>query len=203
MDLALFDFDGTITARETMPDFVRAAVPPGRRVPGAILLAPVVLGYRRGWLSGTAVRDAVVRVAFTSAGTDRIRAAGQVFARDALPALVRPEAMARIDAHRRRGDAVVVVSGGLDLYLAPWAASHGLPLVCSTLDERDGRFTGRYRGAQCVGEEKVRRVREAFRVGDFERVHAYGDTAEDSAMLAIADHAHFRTMPTDALTADG
>lgn len=195
MDLALFDFDGTITTRDTMPDFVRAAAPRWRRGPGALVLLPVLVGYRRGLVSGIATRRAVVRVAFGGTDADALAAAGERFARDVLPPLVRLEAMARIDAHRRRGDEVVVVSGGLDVYLAPWAASHGLPLLCSSLERRGARLTGRYRGAQCVADEKARRVREACRLDRYARVHAYGDTAEDLAMLALADHRHYRAMP--------
>lgn len=195
MDLALFDFDGTITIRDTMPDFVRAALPRPRLMAGRLLLAPMVLGYRAGRVSGVAVRAAIARVGFTGLDAAGYDAHGRRFAADVLPGLVRPSALARIDWHRRRGDTVVVVSGGLDAYLAPWAAAHGLPLLCSVLERRDGRLTGRYAGPQCVRAEKARRVRAAYDVAAFERVHAYGDTAEDRAMLDMADVAHFRSMP--------
>lgn len=198
MDLALFDFDGTITSRDTMPDFIHAAAPRWRRGLGTVLLAPVLLGYRAGWVSGVAARAAVVAVAFGHARSDAYDAHGERFARHVLPSLVRADAMARIDWHRGRGDTVVVVSGGLDAYLAPWAASHGLPLLCSTLARRDGRLTGRYAGRQCVRAEKAHRVREAFDLAAFDRIHAYGDTAEDAAMLALAHEPHFRRMPAAA-----
>ena len=50
--LALFDFDGTITTREMLPDFVRYAVPKWRLRVGGALLMPVVLAYRAGMVSG-------------------------------------------------------------------------------------------------------------------------------------------------------
>ncbi|ECP5059854.1 HAD family hydrolase, partial [Escherichia coli] len=55
MSLALFDFDGTITTRETMPDFVRRSVSRRRLLVGQLLLAPLVLGYKIGILSGTLI----------------------------------------------------------------------------------------------------------------------------------------------------
>ena len=56
MNLALFDFDGTITTRETFGDFIRFAVPPRRRPLGTVVLGPLVMGYRRGLVSGQSDR---------------------------------------------------------------------------------------------------------------------------------------------------
>ena len=192
MNLVLFDFDGTITTRETFPDFMHFAVAPRRRAIGMVLLAPLVIGYRLGLVPGRLVRAVVVRVGFTGRREAEIRAAGERFARDVLPRLLRPEAMACIRRHAAQGDKVVVVSGGLELYLDAWCREHGLELICSRLEVRDGRLTGRYLGGDCVGAEKPRRVRERHRLDDYAQVHAYGDTHEDLDMLAMADRRWFR-----------
>jgi phosphatidylglycerophosphatase C len=195
MNLALFDFDGTITDREMLPAFVRFAVPPARLRVWSWLLAPWVIGYRLGWVSGVSIRAKIARFGFRGMPVADYRAAGEFFARDVLPSVLRPEAMARIDWHRARGDTVVVVSGAYDVYLAPWCREHGLGLICSSLEILDGRLTGRYAGAQCVGEEKARRVREQYALSSFDAVHAYGDTPEDAALLALADERWFRIWP--------
>lgn len=194
-DLALFDFDGTITTRETMPDFMRAAVRPGRQRLGWLLLAPLIIGYKARLVPGPVVRAAICMVGFRGVAAAELERHGAAFARDVLPGLLRPEAMARIAWHRARGDRVVVVSGGLDAYLRPWADTHGLELLCSTLEQRAGVLTGRYQGAQCVGAEKVRRVLANCPPAAGARVHAYGDTPEDAAMLSMAHERHYRVMP--------
>ncbi|WP_299346827.1 HAD family hydrolase [uncultured Pseudoxanthomonas sp.] len=191
MDLALFDFDGTLTTRETFPDFMRHAVARPRLLVGGVLLAPVVFGYRRGWVAGNLTRASIVQVGLRGVDASRLRAQGDAFAREVLPDVLRPEAMARLAWHRERGDRIVVVSGGLDVYLAPWCATQGVELLCSVLAERDGRITG-YAGAQCVGEEKVRRVRALCDPQAYAAIHAYGDTHEDNAMLAMAHHRTYR-----------
>lgn len=195
LDLALFDFDGTVTTGDTLPAFVRGATPAWRVALATPPLAPLILAYRRGWLSGTSIRAAIARAAFAGVPVAAYQAAGAAFAGDVIPALLRPAAMARIEWHQRRGDTVAVVSGNFDAVLAPWAAAHGLELLCSTLACRGGRLTGGYAGAQCVGEEKARRIRARWDLSAFARVHAYGDTAEDRAMLALADESHYREMP--------
>lgn len=195
MNLALFDFDGTITTREMLPAFVYSAVPPARLRIGKLLLAPWVAGYKLGWVSGISIREKIARAGFRGMREADYLAAGERFAREALPLVLRPEAMARIAWHKAQGDTIVVVSGGFDVYLSHWCRAHGLELICSKLEVADGALTGRYEGAQCVRDEKPRRVRERYALGDFDVVYAYGDTPEDFALLEIADHRWYRGEP--------
>ena len=190
-DLALFDFDGTLTTRETFPDFMRYAVARPRLLAGGVLLAPVVFGYRRGWVAGNPTRASIVQVGLRGVDAVRLRTQGETFARDVLPGVLRPDAMARLQWHRERGDRIVVVSGGLDVYLAPWCATQGVELACSVLAERGGCITG-YAGPQCVGKEKVRRILALCDPQAYAAIHAYGDTHEDEAMLAMAHHRTYR-----------
>lgn len=191
MNLALFDFDGTITTRETFADFLHLAVPPRRLVIGKLVFAPLIMGYRLGLVSATRVRASIIGFAFRGVAAEGVTEAGEAFANDLLPQLLRPQAMQRIQWHQAQGDTVVVVSGGFDLYLSHWCRQHGLALICSQLESHHGVLTGRYLGAQCVGTEKCRRVREQYELAAFARVYAYGDTAEDLAMLALAHEKYF------------
>lgn len=195
MDLALFDFDGTITERETMPDFMRAAVRPARRAVGQLVFAPLVVAYRLGIVRGSIVRAAICRFGFCRVSVEELEQHGAAFAERVLPTVLRSQAMDRIAWHKARGDRVVVVSGGLALYLRHWAEAHGVELLCSALEQRGGRFTGRYHGAQCVGSEKARRIEAAFPLANYGKVFAYGDTHEDDEMLAMAHEACFRWEP--------
>lgn len=195
MDLALFDFDSTITIRDTFADFIRYAAPPSRRLWGNALLLPVFVGYRLGIVSGHVIRASAVRVGLAGLPEAEARACGERFASEMLETLLRPEVMARIDEHRQRGDRVVVVSGALDLYLEPWCRRHGLEVLCSTLAVHQGRLTGAYRGAQCVAEEKARRVRAALTLTHYAAIHAYGDSPDDHALLRLAHHASYRGQP--------
>jgi len=195
MDLALFDFDGTITTRETMPGFMHAAVRPARLRLGKVLLWPLILGYKAGFVSAVTVRAAICFLGFRRVPVLELEMHGLRFAREFLPTALRPEAMARIAWHKARGDTIVVVSGGLDTYLRHWCEAHRLHLLCSRLEQRDGRLTGRYLGRQCVRDEKARLVREHFPPERFPRVFAYGDTPEDLALLALAHEPYYRWQP--------
>ena len=89
-----FDIDGTLTTREAFPDFMRYAVARPRLLAGGELLAPMVFGYRRGWVGGNPTRASIVQVGLRGVDASRLRAQGEAFAREVLPGVLRPEAMA-------------------------------------------------------------------------------------------------------------
>jgi phosphatidylglycerophosphatase C len=192
MNLALFDFDGTITHTDTFTGFLKYSSSKRRKVVGNALLALPLLGYRMGWVTGTRLRSQASRVAFTQRTLDSVREQGDTYAREVIPKLLRPDAIERLAWHRCRGDRVVVVSASLDVYLKPWCDQQDYALLCTALEARNGRLTGRYDGADCAGAEKARRVRAAYSLGDFETVYAYGDSHEDQALLGLAHERYFR-----------
>lgn len=193
MNLALFDFDNTLTTRDMMSDFMYAAVAPWRRRTLGLVVAPVVLGYKAGWVSGSALRRVAVDAGFRHESKARVDAAGERFAREVLSTVLRDSMMRRLRDHQRAGDTVAVVSGGLDVYLGHWCRANGVGhLLCSSLSHADGVLHGRFQGAQCVGAEKARRVRESFDLSAFDEIYAYGDSDEDRELLALAHRRFYR-----------
>ncbi|MEO5819471.1 MAG: HAD family hydrolase [Vicinamibacteraceae bacterium] len=192
MDLALFDFDGTITTRGTYPGFIRFAIRPRRKVSAGIILGPLIVGYRVGLVSDRAIRKAMSRIVFQGEQPDRLLRLGERYAAEALTDLMRPTALERIAWHKARGDRVVVVSASLDVYLEPWCATMGVDVICTKLEAHGGRVTGRYLRGDCCGEEKARRIRERYALGEYRTVYGYGDTEEDREMLELADKKFFR-----------
>jgi HAD superfamily hydrolase (TIGR01490 family) len=190
-ELALFDFDGTLTTGETFPAFVRSVVPEDRQRAARLRLVPLVAAYRLGLASGTRVRAAVVRMGLAGMDAAAFEAAAAEWSRRELPAWLCPQALQRLRTHRDRGDTVLVVSGNFEALLRPWAEAEGVQVAGSRLEVMDGRLTGRYAGPQCVLAEKVVRIRELVEPSGFARIHAYGDTPEDRPMLLLADVAHY------------
>jgi HAD superfamily hydrolase (TIGR01490 family) len=193
MDLALIDFDGTITTKGVYPEFLHFAVPRSRKLTAGILLSPLIAGYKCGLISDPAIRHVLSRASFQGVDPASVRARGERFVTDVLPGLIRPIALERIAWHKDRGDRVVVVSASLDAYLIPWCRTLGLDLICTELElAPNGRLTGRYVRGDCYGPEKVRRIRERLALADYGAIYAYGDTEDDRAMLDLADRKYFR-----------
>lgn len=64
MNLALFDFDGTVTFKDTFSDFIRFAVDSKKRVAGTLVLGPLIIGYKLGVVPGSRIRESIARFGF-------------------------------------------------------------------------------------------------------------------------------------------
>ena len=192
MNLALFDFDGTITRGDSFTNFLRFAGRPRRLAVGQALLAPVAVAYRLGAVSASRARPLVARVVFQGESAEFVNEHGRRYASEVLPKMVRTEAVDRIRWHQQQGDRVVEVSASLDSYLAPWCGEIGVERISTELEERNGRLTGRYRHGDCSGSTKARRIVEEYDLGRYGAVFAYGDTIEDREMLELADRKFYR-----------
>jgi phosphatidylglycerophosphatase C len=180
---AAFDVDHTLTTRDVFLPFVRDVV----GVPAfARAMARMASSAVRSRVDRDAMKTAVV-AALAGCDEDVIRAAGARHAEQLHRRWLRPQVLARVEAHRARGHRVVLVSASLDAYLEPFAALVGADVVlCSRLEIVDGRVTGRLVGANCRSDEKVARL-APLRAASA-TLWAYGDSRDDEAMLRIADH---------------
>jgi phosphatidylglycerophosphatase C len=187
--IAAFDFDGTMTRRDTLVPFLVAVA--GRAPVAAALAAEAPrLSYAatgRGDRDDAKVR--VLRRLLGGRDFAEVAAAGRSFgaklARDGITA----EARARVAWHRREGHEIAIVSASLDVYLVEVAELLGVGhVLCTTLEVDDhGRCTGRLQGRNCRGAEKVARL-HALLDGDDVELWAYGNSGGDEQMLALAHH---------------
>ncbi len=191
MQLALFDFDHTVTVCDTYSRFLRRIATPAQLARARWTMGPWVLAYRAGVVSPSHLRVRATRMAFTDRAESDITAAGGVYAADVLPGVLRPEMMQRIEWHHAQGHEVALVSGSLDSYLRPWCERHGLALICNRLESANGRLTGRYAGGD-RGGHKAADIRARYDLSRYERIHAYGDSREDRPMLALAHERWYR-----------
>ena len=190
MNLALFDFDGTITHADTFVPFIHFSTRKARVRLGSALLSPLVVGHKLNMVPAKHVRVGAILVAFAGRAEAEVLEWGRRYA-ETLDRVVRPNALERLRFHQAQGDTVVVVSASLNPYLRPWCARVGVELICSELESRGGILTGRHASGDCSGETKARRVRERYVLDRFERVYAYGDTLEDVELLSLAHHPYF------------
>jgi phosphatidylglycerophosphatase C len=192
MRLALFDFDGTITDRDTFTPFVRFSVGPWEWRVGSVALAPAIIAYKTGRMSRKQIRERIIQRAYTGRSAADVTALAARYSEDRLPASITPRAQDRIHWHQAKGDLVVVVSASLRGYLEPWCKSHSIDLICNDLEASNGLLTGRFEGGDCSGAEKARRVKDNYDLSRFSEIYAYGDTEDDIELLALAHEPYYR-----------
>ena len=192
MALALFDFDGTITFKDSFAGFIRYAVGPVRYWLGIACLTPVVMGFFLGLVRASRAKEFMSIYFFGGRAAPELERIASKYSLEKLPAMVRQNALERIEWHKQKGDTVVVVSASIDLWLKDWCAAHALDLIATRLETKDGVVSGRFLTRNCSGREKVVRIRARYDLERFDYIYAYGDSRADRAMLDIADERYYR-----------
>lgn len=195
--IAAFDFDGTVTARDTILPFLLGVSGAAKFAAGLPRALPVLCAHVLGRVDPTDTKEALFLIYLRGRRGADVRAAALQFARQRIPKLLRRPAVRRLNWHQARGDRCFIVTASPEMYVAPWAATLGIEALGSRLEvDASGFLTGRHDGPVCTGPEKVRRLRE--RIGSEPReLYAYGDSAADRELLAAATHSYLATMPND------
>jgi HAD superfamily hydrolase (TIGR01490 family) len=112
-----------------------------------------------------------------------------------------PQAIERIDRAREAGRRQVMLSATNAIVCAPVAEAFGLnDVICTQLETRDGRFTGRIVEPYCSREGKIHYAGAYCREKgfSFDRAAYYGDSVYDIPMLERVARA-FAVNPGDKL----
>jgi phosphatidylglycerophosphatase C len=195
--VAAFDFDGTLTRRETLLPFLLYTLGAAAVARHALALSPTLAGYGLGLINNGIAKERVFVQCFAGMEMKALQQQGERFAALVLPELLRDTAMRRLEWHKQQGHRCVAISASLELYVRPWAQKAGFDDVIATQLETlpDGRISGRLAGANCYGAEKVRRLQALLGTAGGYTLYAYGDSRGDKELLARADYAYFRQMP--------
>ena len=190
--IAFFDFDGTITTHDTLLEFIKFSKGSLFFYLGFMLYSPWLVAYKLKIISNQSAKEKILGFFFRNTSLVDFQVQCDRFAAEALPALLRPKALAEITRLQQAGFVVTVVSASPENWISGWAAANDLLLIATRLDTKEQRLTGRIAGHNCHGKEKVNRIHETFRLTDYKEIYAYGDSSGDRPMLALASNPFFK-----------
>lgn len=188
MRLALFDFDGTLTTRDSLMPFLRFALGTPKFSIGLLASSPGLAAYALRLIPNDVAKQRLLTRLIGGMTHANLADIGCDFARTGLAALLRSDMIRRLETHRSQGDTCVLVSASLDLYLEPWARDHGFEAVlCSRLAvDRNGRVSGELEEGNCFGPTKLKRIVQWLDGRQPSYITAYGDSRGDREMLQFA-----------------
>ena len=185
--LFAFDFDGTLTTRDTLIEFIRYACGTVRFLLGFLLYSPLlVLMKLRLYSNGKAKQKVLVHF-FKGMSIDAFDTLCQDFA-STHRHLLRPEVVSQLEQALSEGAEVLIVSASIDNWVQPFFPK--VKVLGTQIEVIDGRLTGRFLTPNCYGQEKVRRILTLHPDRSAYHLTAFGDSRGDREMLAFADEAH-------------
>jgi phosphatidylglycerophosphatase C len=193
--VAAFDFDGTLSRKDCLLPFLIHLNGWGRTAWHLFLWIPYGLAFLFSIKSRQRVKEALLRKALVSHPLSHLKKMADLFAEKKITFLIKKEGISRLLWHKKQGDHCILISANLSLFLEPWAKKAGFDRIIASNLELDGkgRVSGRLKGKNCFGEEKVRRLKEVLGEIKTYTLFAYGDSHGDLPLLAYADFAYYKS----------
>ncbi len=185
---AFFDVDGTLIAGFSAVAFLRDRLTSGQM--RARDLADAVLSTVRFELGRVGFSGLIASTAawLRDVPEKELEELAERIFTGALATAIYPESRALVQAHRRRGHTLAVVSSATRYQIEPIARELGIPnVMCTRLEVQNGRLTGRHLWPTVYGGGKAMAARTLAREKgvDLAQSYFYTDSHEDLPLLEI------------------
>lgn len=188
--LYLFDFDGTLTYKDTMFLYLKFYnstkfyVQFLKHIPLFVLLKLKLADAEK-------VKKSFISSILKGESRAKIDKKAQSFFEKYERDIFRKNALEFIKNIDRTQTECYIVSASLDIWVKPFAEKLNIKLLATQAEFADDIFTGNFIGKNCNGPEKVKRIIEALKGRKFDKTIAFGDTSGDREMLVWADESQF------------
>ncbi|MDD3475334.1 MAG: HAD family hydrolase [Sulfurimonas sp.] len=190
MNLALFDFDGTLTTKDSLDEFLRYSVGKNRYLLNMLKFIPNFALWKLRFISNSKAKERLFEIFFKGMDEALFRAKAKSFSLYKLDSIINEQRMNILKEHQQSNTRVVIVSASMKCWLEPWCRKNDIELLSTELKFEDGKYSGKFLTPNCHGQEKTNRIKEYLNLDEYETIYAYGDSSGDMQMLAMA---HFPT----------
>jgi HAD superfamily hydrolase (TIGR01490 family) len=189
--LYCFDFDGTLTYKDTMfmylkfYDPIKFQVQFLKHVPLFVLLKLKLAETEK-------VKKSFIGSILKGQTKEKIEKKSKQFFEEHYPKIIRENALDFIQNIDRDNTQSLLVTASLDIWAKPFADAFKMKLVSTKAEFQNGVFTGNFIGKNCNGKEKLVRIKAEIKDHKYDKIIAFGDTSGDKPMLKWANEGHYQ-----------
>ena len=188
--LYLYDFDGTITTRDSLFDVLKLSTSTFNYYLKILQFAPKLILTKVGVLKKGQTKESLVSLFLKGHSKKELEELAKRYLKLAnKESLFRKKALKQLETDLKDGD-VYIVSASLDFWLKPIAAALGVQLICTEVAYNDSVFTGKFSTPNCNYAEKARRVKAEIDLSNYDSIVYYGDSKGDLNMKPIVTKFH-------------
>ncbi len=193
MKVYAFDFDGTITTKDTFVAFIRFAKGDVKAFIGFLLYAPILIMMKLKLYPNWRAKQLLFAYFFKGVSIKAFEEQCNQFAQNSR-FIIRPQAFDKIRQALQAGSKVVIITASIDKWVGPFFDEFGknVQIIGTKIEESEGKITGKFTTRNCYGKEKVNRLKAIFPSRDNYKLIAFGDSRGDKELLAYADKGYFK-----------
>ena len=184
-----FDFDGTLTTKDTLLEFIRFAKGPCRFWLGMLRFVHLLVLMKMGLYPNWKAKQKVFAHFFEGMRLEDFNTLSQEFAASSSH-LLRPKGIEAINQAIGDEAEVLIVSASIDNWVQPFFPE--VQVLGTQIEVKDGFLTGNFLTQNCYGQEKVNRIQALYPNRQDYHLIAYGDSRGDKELLDFADKAYYK-----------
>jgi len=191
-EIAFFDFDGTVTSKDSLAEILKFIKGNPRYYLGVLLLSPVIAAYKIGIISNHTAKEILLTYFFKGYDINKFNALCAEFAQKRLPKILNKSALYEIRKHIHRNTPVIIISASAENWILPWCSRYNIECIATKLQVKNGKLTGKIDGRNCSGKEKVKLIKNRYELSAYSKIYAYGDSPDDLPMIALATEKNYK-----------
>ena len=189
--LYCFDFDGTLTYKDTMFLYLKFYNASKFRMQ-FIKHIPLFTLLKLNLLEAEKVKKSFISSILKGQSKAKIEKKSQEFFDQYYPEIFRENALDFIKNIDYSQTDCYIVSASLDIWVKPFAEKFKMNLISTKAEFKNDIFTGNFVGKNCNGLEKVNRIKEEISDKKYDKTIAFGDTFGDQQMLDWANEGQYK-----------
>lgn len=189
-----FDFDGTLTTKDTLLEFIRFAKGSGQMFRGFLLFSPLLLLMKLHLYPNWKAKQHVFSYFFKGMNIDDFNALCTHFA-EQNKHLLRPAGIEKVrQAIEEEQATVLIISASIDNWVRPFfdEIDKKIQVLGTQIEAKEGRLTGQFTTKNCYGQEKVNRLTALYPHREAYDLIAFGDSRGDKELLDFADKGFYK-----------
>lgn len=191
--LAIFDFDGTITSRDTLLEFTRYVHGTFRFYLGILILSPILLSFKLKIIPNWKAKEIFLKYFFYSMQLDHFNQKAVEFCNLILPDIIRPGALEKIRNYQRNKNVDILIATASAInWVKPWSDKMNIKCIGTELEVIKGHITGNIYGKNCYGKSKFLAVISKYDFSNYHEIHFYGDSRADKIFENKVDQFYYR-----------
>lgn len=191
MKLFAFDFDGTITTKDTFLEFIKFSKGHVAFWVGMFVLSPVLIAFTLKFIPNHKAKELVISYFFKGMGLTNFNNYAEAFI-PVIEKMIRPKAKHAIEEYKSKHYHMVIVSASIENWIVPWAKKAGFNDVIATKIDVNakGVLTGKLKSNNCYGLEKKIRFLQKYPDRNKYTLTVFGDSIGDKELMDLADESH-------------
>ena len=193
MKVYAFDFDGTLTKKDTFLAFIEYAKGYGKTFWGFFLFSPILILMKLRLFPNWKAKQMVFSWFFKGMNINEFNQICHEFA-DRNQRIIRTEGWDTIRKALANGEQVIIITASIENWVKPFFKEFGnqIKVEGTKIDVRINQITGQFLTQNCYGVEKTKRLKEVFPYRQAYELIAFGDSDGDRYLLNEADESHYK-----------